>query len=342
MKSSVASPQKTGGEIWFTAKTTGFFKPNYEFSRYRLLEVDFNPSLFFLSTSWEKEVVQEISEREAWQWLPEIPGLYVVAAEAADGMEQARHMIPYLIEKEKPRVSIKASKQSPHRLNENIIFSAKARGLKGPQYEFSLSRFVTMVFHPATFSLSSFWEREVVQTASELSSWTWTPEDLGVYMIQVIASGEKETVEDLTGVVVEKEKPKVAIASSRESPQGIRKKITFEAKVTGIEEPHYRFFLSRLVAVDVHPSLFSIRFSWERKEVQEESEKGSWEWRPRKPGIYVIRAEAIGEKVKSGSSVGFRIKMQPNRRTMNLVIFLMEFIKIFIPILSQNGVIPLF
>ncbi len=342
LESSVASPQKTGEEILFTAKTTGFFKANYEFSRYRLLEVDFNPSLFFLSASWEKEAVQEKSEKETWQWLPEVPGLYVVAAEAIDEKEQARQMISYLIEKEKPRVTIKASKQPPLRLNESIIFNARAKGLKGPQYAFSLSRFIKVVFHPATFSLSLFWESEVVQPASELSSWTWTPEGLGLYMVQVTASGEKETVEDLTGVVVEKEKPKVAITSSAESPQGIRKKITFEAKATGIKEPHYRFFLTRLKAVDVHPSLFFIRFSWEKKEVQEESEKGSWEWRPRRPGIYIIKAEAIGEEMKSGSSAGFRITMQPDRRMMNLVIFLMDFIKIFIPVLSQNGVSPLF
>ena len=156
------------------------------------------------------------------------------------------------------------------------------------------------------------------------------------------ASGEKETVEDRTGFLIQKEKPKVAITSSEESPQGVRKKITFEAKTTGIEEPHYTFFLSRLLAVDVHPSLLSIRFSWEKKEVQEESDKGAWEWRPRRPGIYLIRAEAIGEEAKSGSSVGFRISMQPDRRTMNLVIFLVKFIKIFIPILSQNGVSPHF
>ena len=341
VKPSAESPQKTGGEVWFTADATGFFKPYYEFSRYRLLEVDFNPSLFFLSTSWEKEVVQEKSDKNAWQWLPEVPGLYVVAAEVMDEKEQARQMVPYLIEKEKPRVSIKASKQSPQNLQQEIIFSARGRGLRGPQYEFSLSRLNQVVFHPATFSVSFFWKSEVIQEASELSSWTWTPEDLGVYMIHVTASGEKETVEDQTGFLIQKERPKLTITSSEESPQGVRKKITFNAKATSIEEPHYRFFLSRLMEVNVHPSLLFIQFSWEKREVQEESEKGIWEWRPRRPGIYMIRAEALGGDEKVSSSVGFRIIIQPDLRTRNFVKFLMEFIKIFIPILSKSGVNPL-
>jgi len=334
LEPSLASPQKTGEEIWLVTKATGFFRANFEFIRYQLLEVDFIPSLFFLSIRWEKEIVQKKSEQNAWQWLPEDPGVYAVAVEVVDEKERAEDMIPYMIEREKPRVSVKASKESPQNPQQEIIFDAKARGLKLPQYIFYLNRLIKADFHPDTLSLSYLWEREVVQEASEVISWTWTPENLGVYMIEVTASDEKEEVEDRIGFLIEKEKPKVTITPSEESPHEIRKKITFEARATGLEKPEYSFYLSRLVKVDFHPAVLRFTTFWEKREVQQESEKNSWEWRPSRPGIYMVTVKATGDETEAESDLGYRVLMRPDRRTINLIFFLIEFVRIFIPIMG--------
>jgi len=334
LKPSLGFPQKTGEEIRFIAEANGFFKSNYEFRRYLLRKIDFNPTIFHLSILWEKEVVQEKSEEDAWQWLPEVPGIYVVAVEVVDEEEKARAMIPYVIEKEKPRVTIKASKGSPQKPGQEIIFNAQAKGIKMPQYEFFLSRFLMVDLHPNLLSIYLHWQSEVVQEASEAFSWTWTPEETGTYLVGVKVSGEKERAEGRIGFLVEKEKPKVSITPSVNSPQEIRKKISFEAEATEIEEPKYEFFLSRLVRVDFHPSLFLFRTSWERKEVQQASEKKTWEWRPRRPGVYAVTVRAAAEEVEAESVVGFKIVMKPDRKARDLILFLIGFIKIFIPFMG--------
>ncbi len=334
LKPSLESPQKTGEEIRFAASTNGFFKANYEFNRYRLQKVDFNPAIFYLSILWEKELVQEKSEEDAWQWLPEVPGIYVVAVEVVDEKERARAMIPYVMEKEKPRVTIRASKESPQKPDQEIIFNAQAKGLKMPQYEFSLSRFLGADVHPTLFSFYLHWKTEVVQKASEEFSWTWIPEDTGTYLVSVKASGDKEQAEGQMGFLVEREKPKVSITPSLESPQEIRKKISFEAEATEIEEPKYEFFLSRLINVEFHPALFLFRTSWEQKEVQQASEKKTWDWRPRLPGVYTVTVRAAAENVEAESVVGFKIVMKPDRKARDLILFLIGFIKIFIPFMG--------
>ncbi len=190
------SPQKTGDELVFTAADVGFFRAKYEFSRYRLSRVGFNPAFFIFSFQWEENVVQAESEKDTWTWFPEMPGIYVVGVEVVDEKQTLRANIPYFVEKEKPKVTLRASKESPQKIKEKILFGASATGLQMPKYEFELSRLRRMDFNPAFFLLHTEWEENVVQARSEKNVWEWSPEKPGLYAVGVRGSDEEEEAED--------------------------------------------------------------------------------------------------------------------------------------------------
>lgn len=101
--SSKSSPQIVDNEIEFQAASRGLQKPAYEFFLSRLIRVDFRVHLFQIRTEWEKQLVQEKSEKSIWSWKAEKPGLYWVGATASDGMEDVESMIPFIIERESDR-----------------------------------------------------------------------------------------------------------------------------------------------------------------------------------------------------------------------------------------------
>lgn len=193
---SKKSPRKTGKELIFTASDVGLFMPKYEFTRYRLIRVGFNPTFFILSVRWEEKVVQANSEKNTWEWFPETSGFYVVSVEVSDEKETLNAKIPFIIEKEMPKISLRASKESPQKTKEKIAFGASATVLQMPQYEFSLSRLWKMEFNPAFCMLFIEWEKKVVQARSEKSSWEWSPENQGLYAVGVKAADKKEEAEN--------------------------------------------------------------------------------------------------------------------------------------------------
>jgi hypothetical protein len=75
---------------------------------------------------------------------------------------------------------IKASKQSPQGLSEEINFTAQAAGFFRPQYEFSLTG-------PSG--------TEVVQKMSEEDTWSWYPDKEGEYTVKVLVTDEREKAE---------------------------------------------------------------------------------------------------------------------------------------------------
>ena len=94
------------------------------------------------------------------------------------------------------KVSLFASKTSPLNVNEEVVFTAEAAGFYLPQYEFYSHRFmkINFGFFPllmVPFSL----ERGVIQAKSEENTWSWYPEDEGVYRIEVLVEDEKEKSE---------------------------------------------------------------------------------------------------------------------------------------------------
>jgi len=196
LSSSKNSPQKTGEELVFTASDVGFFMPKYEFTLNGLSRVDFNPAFFVLSIAWQEKRVQPKSEKNTWEWFPEAPGVFVVGVKVVDEKENLEAKIPFLVEKEKPKVSLSVSKKSPQKKEEKIVFGASVTGLQMPQYEFYLSRLRKVDFNPTFFLLYTEWEMKVVQSKSDKNSWEWSPEKSGFYVVGIKAADEKEEAEN--------------------------------------------------------------------------------------------------------------------------------------------------
>lgn len=206
LEPSKPSPQLKGEELVFTASVTGFFMPKYEFYTRRLARVDFNPAFSTLFMEWEKNVVQKISEKNSWAWLPERPGAYFIGLNVIDEKERGEIQIPYLIEKEKPKVTLFFSKESPQKTGEEISFNARASGLDKPKYEFYLNRLSSVDFNPAFFIIYSEWEKTLTQEKSEMNSWVWSPENPGAYVVGVKAVDEREKAESMVPFLVMEKK----------------------------------------------------------------------------------------------------------------------------------------
>lgn len=98
--SSQKSPQRKNQEVIFQATYKGLKTPEFEFYLSRLKGMDFHPSLFYLTMEWERDVVQEKSEKNTWAWVEETPGVFVITVKAADEAEETQSMVAFIIEKE--------------------------------------------------------------------------------------------------------------------------------------------------------------------------------------------------------------------------------------------------
>jgi outer membrane protein assembly factor BamB len=87
-------------------------------------------------------------------------------------------------------VMLTPSKESPQKIGEEVIFSAKATGFFQPKYE---------------FYLKTGDREEVVQEISEQGSWTWFPEAAGDYTVGVKVLDAKEKAETEISFTIEKE-----------------------------------------------------------------------------------------------------------------------------------------
>jgi hypothetical protein len=211
VKTSKKSPQKIGEELNFTASTTGFFKPEFEFFLNQLVQICFHPAPLLFTPVWEKKVVQEKSEERTWLWYPEVQGIYVVEVRAVDLKEKGEAQLPFVVEKEKAQVSILSSKKSPQRKNQEVIFQAATKGLQMPQFEFFLSRLVKWNFHPSLFLLTLEWDEELAQEKSEENTWAWASEVSGLFIITVEAADEMEMTKAMIPFIIEREMEKEAI-----------------------------------------------------------------------------------------------------------------------------------
>jgi|GEM_PF-304207 len=91
--------------------------------------------------------------------------------------------------KKEVNATLNASKQSPLKLGEELVFTASATGFFQPQYEFYLK-------------IGD--KKEIVQEMSEESSWDWYPEKDGTYSIGVRVVDDKEKVETEIPFTIEK------------------------------------------------------------------------------------------------------------------------------------------
>jgi outer membrane protein assembly factor BamB len=104
--SSQKSPQRKNQEVVFQATYRGLKTPEFEFYLSRLKGMDFNPSFFYFTMEWEKDIVQEKSEKNTWTWVEETPGVFVITVKATDEAEETQSMVPFIIEKEMDKDAI--------------------------------------------------------------------------------------------------------------------------------------------------------------------------------------------------------------------------------------------
>jgi len=91
------------------------------------------------------------------------------------------------------KVTLTFSKASPQMSNEEITVTALATGFYRPQYEFHVTRHMLVQFGLGKWVPVRIEEaRRVVQSRSEKSTWTWFPEEPGLYVIGVQVIDEKE------------------------------------------------------------------------------------------------------------------------------------------------------
>ena len=194
-------PQTVNEEITFTAEATGFHLPEYEFSlsRYTLAFLFFNN--MSLVRDSEKTVVQEASEKKTWEWLPLEYGFYNIEVKVTDEKEMASAQYPYVINKEKPKLILATSLESPQEIGTEIVFNTNVTVLEDPKFEFRLIRLKSIGYQAGHLWLS-FEDEQIVQESSEKSTWTWVPEEKGIYFLRIIASDSQDKVETLISFII--------------------------------------------------------------------------------------------------------------------------------------------
>jgi hypothetical protein len=204
LSSSVKPPNKPNEEITIRARDLGFHLPKYEFFLTRYTMARFHPGIVLLFQQEDREVVQESSELSTWDWFPEEEGLYSVDVVVVDEKERAQAKLPFLIRKKDIHLSLSSSLESPQKVGQEIVFSADFSGFETPRMEFHLSRlkWVNMIVKLPVFSLE---KGEVVRESSEETSWTWTPEEVGIYVIRVFAQDVQESATAYKAFVIMKE-----------------------------------------------------------------------------------------------------------------------------------------
>lgn len=172
------SPQPAGEEIPVSASALGFFEPRYE---------------FYVKTGDKREVAQKASEKSAWSWYAPAEGSYTLGVTVTDVRQSREAEIPFVIEKRAEKkdgpVSLTSTKASPQPAWEEISFSVTVTGFTEPRYE---------------FYIKTGDKREVVQTASEKSAWTWKPTAEGSYAVGVTVTDAKQSREAEVPYVIEK------------------------------------------------------------------------------------------------------------------------------------------
>jgi outer membrane protein assembly factor BamB len=192
---SKSSPQKINEDIVITAATSGFYLPEYEFSLTPLVKWPLNPYFFvLLGKEEEKQVVQEKSEANMWEWFPDEEGIYSIEAIVTDEREKAETALPFLIQKEDAAVVLAKSKDSPQQVGTEIGFTATSQGMSSPKYEFSMQRIYELSFftHMSIFIPG---RKRVVLDYSEENNWTWIPDREGLYAIHISADDSIEKAE---------------------------------------------------------------------------------------------------------------------------------------------------
>lgn len=150
-------------------------------------------SLSPVLVSFDLETGENVGEYDAKQELKSNPvwlDPYLLFSLFDDQKDSGR----ILFLKKRVRVSLKASKQSPQKVGEEVKFTASVIGFFMPKYEFYLIEGE---------------EEVVVQESSENNSWAWFPEKTGDYIVGVrVFDGKENASAEISFSVQESQKLK--------------------------------------------------------------------------------------------------------------------------------------
>lgn len=208
--------------------------------------------------------------------------------------------------KKEVKATISSSKRSPRKQNEEITFSAKDAGFHLPKYEFFLTPFALARFHPGLFFPFPIGEKKTVQVSSEESTWNWFPEGVGIYLVDVEVTDEKEKARASMPFVIQERIVDISLVASLESPQKIGQEIVFTVKTSGAIRPQFEFHLVSLKWV-VIPSGLSLLYLEKDEVVQESSNLDSWKWNPDKEGSYLIRIHMQDEQETATTQMAYAV-----------------------------------
>jgi outer membrane protein assembly factor BamB len=208
--------------------------------------------------------------------------------------------------KKEVKATLRSSRNSPLKVNEEIVFTAEPTGFHMPNFKFFLTRYKKLKFYPDILVSFKDSEKNVVQESSEANSWTWFPEQEGDYLIGVEIMDEREQAETEIPFIIHRAEAKVSLSSSLESPQELGKEIVFKAVVEGLNNPQFEFRLGRLRKIAV----LSDFFVFEKKEnvVQDLSELDTWTWNPVEKGDYFVKVIAVDAELRIDSEMTFIIE----------------------------------
>jgi outer membrane protein assembly factor BamB len=182
LSASLEPPQVVNTEILFSAEAVGFHQPQFE---------------FFVIEAETRKTVQEGSEKSRWAWFPSEPGAYRIGVAVQDERQAAEIEIPFVIEKEKPLVSLSSSSSSPLRAKSDILFSVSSTGLTEPEYRFQILHLIRIPFGTGGyFLLEEKNNGDVIRESPETENWIWSPQTEGLFLVHVVASdsaGKAET-----------------------------------------------------------------------------------------------------------------------------------------------------
>jgi len=203
------------------------------------------------------------------------------------------------------QMTLSSSVSSPQFVNQEISLSVTTVGFHLPQYE---------------FYIKNGEEKNIVQAASDKSTWPWFPSQPGSYTVGVTVSDEKVNKQAEIPFVIEKINPKATLYPSKPSPRGSNEKIVFTAGSTGFIDPFYELRISRVNLVLIgRRSVLSISGKKLENIVLEKSESENWTWTPTSRGLYLISMIVSDDSERKSVSRYFLILNKDELKEMSKI-----------------------
>ena len=186
--------------------------------------------------------------------------------------------------KKEVQVLLSPQKASPLPVGEEIPFSVSVIGFFEPQYE---------------FYVKAGDKREVIQKASEKSTWTWYAETEGAYTVGVAVTDAQQSREAEVPFVIDKRPVQVTLTPQKASPQPAGEEIPFSVTVVGFLEPRYEFY---------------VKTGDKREVAQVASEKSTWTWNAAAEGTYIVGVAVTDATQSKEAEIPFVIEKRLEKK----------------------------